>query len=116
MVARLKPGGGLAMTGKGGRAVASTAVVRHVGFDITRVGPRLAARFTSWNNARNIDLPRSTSRYWRIEHMKRVVTTASGLALAFAVSVAAQSGSTSGTQGTSGTAGTSGTTGTSGSS
>ena len=38
--------------------------------------------------------------------MKRVVTTASGLALAFAVSVAAQSGSTSGTQGTSGTSGT----------
>ena len=43
--------------------------------------------------------------------MKRVVTTASGLALAFAVSVAAQSGSTSGTQGTSGTSGTAGTTG-----
>src|SRR5829696_2824221 len=41
-------------------------------------------------------------------HMKRVVTTASGLALAFAVSVAAQSGSTSGTQGTSGTSGTTG--------
>ena len=38
--------------------------------------------------------------------MKRVVTTASGLALAFAVSVAAQSGSTSGTQGTSGSHGT----------
>jgi hypothetical protein len=45
--------------------------------------------------------------------MKRVVTTASGLVLAFAVSVAAQSGSTSGTQGTSGTSGTTGTSGSS---
>src|SRR5262245_2221835 len=52
------------------------------------------------SNARNVWIPRSTSRYWRIDHMKRVVTTASGLVLAFAVSVAAQSGSTSGTQGT----------------
>src|SRR5918993_775267 len=58
-------------------------------------GKSLAAPFPSLEKRAELLTFRAQRHVTGGLHMKRVVTTASGLALAFAVSVAAQSGSTS---------------------